>query len=146
MGAGRARYEVDGAGYASSRVDRGSEYLEDLPHDCCTVPVNKKQIEVDGEERWLYAPIDTEPKLLLEIDVFSPCGADPAAALLHQLAEQRDVSDDQLSYRERNHIEKWFQKVSIQINRYQTFWCAIQPAASAGRDGLHTTMIGRIKR
>lgn len=128
-----------------SIVDRSISRISPRP---LYLPVNKKQIEVDGEERWLYAPIDTEPKLLLEIDVFSPCGADPAAALLHQLAEQRDVSDDQLSYRERNHIEKWFQKVLIQINRYQTFWCAVQPAASAGRDGLHTTttMIGRIKR
>ena len=43
------------------------------------VAVNEKQIEVDGEEKWLYAAIDTESKLLLEIDVYSRRGTDPAA-------------------------------------------------------------------
>jgi hypothetical protein len=32
----------------------------------------EKQIEVDGEKKWLYVAIDTESKLLLKIDVFSP--------------------------------------------------------------------------
>jgi transposase-like protein len=43
------------------------------------VAVDEKQIEVDGEEKWLYATIDTDSKLLLEIDVFSRHGTDPAA-------------------------------------------------------------------
>ena len=43
------------------------------------VAVAEKRIEVDGEEKWLYAAIDTESKLLLEIDVFSRRRTDPAA-------------------------------------------------------------------
>ncbi len=43
------------------------------------VAVDEKQIEVDGEEKWLYAAIDTESKLLLEIDVYSRRGIGPAA-------------------------------------------------------------------
>ena len=36
------------------------------------VAVDEKQIEVDGEKKWLYAAVDTESKLLLEIDVDHP--------------------------------------------------------------------------
>ena|SRR5699024_6436217 len=43
------------------------------------VAVDEKQIEVDGEKKWLYAAIDTESKLLLEVEVFSRRGTDPAA-------------------------------------------------------------------
>jgi transposase-like protein len=43
------------------------------------VAVGEKQIKVDGEKKWLYAAIDTESKLLLEVDVFSRRGTDPAA-------------------------------------------------------------------
>jgi len=90
------------------------------------VAVDEKQIEVDGEKKWLYAAIDTESKLLLEIDVYSRRGTDPAAAFLHRVTQKHDVSDaeflvdaggyltalfrhnlsGQLDYEERNHIEK----------------------------------------
>jgi len=40
------------------------------------VAVDEKQIKVDGEKKWLYAAIDTESKLLLDIDVYS-CGGVP---------------------------------------------------------------------
>ena len=43
------------------------------------VAVDEKQITVDGEKKWLYAAIDTDSKLLLEIEVFSRRGTDPAA-------------------------------------------------------------------
>ncbi len=43
------------------------------------VAVDEKQIEVDDEDKWLYAAIDTGSKLLLEIDVYSRRGTDPAA-------------------------------------------------------------------
>ena len=36
--------------------------------------------------------IDTESKLLLEIDVYSRRGTDPAAAFLRRLAQKHDVS------------------------------------------------------
>jgi transposase-like protein len=43
------------------------------------VAVDEKQIEVDGETKWLYAAIDIESRLLLEIDVFSrPQNASPS--------------------------------------------------------------------
>ncbi|PSQ63658.1 MAG: IS6 family transposase [Halobacteriales archaeon SW_8_66_22] len=113
------------------------------------VAVDEKQIEVDGEEKWLYAAIDTESKLLLEIDVYSRCGTDPAAAFLHRLTEKHDVSDaeflvdaagyltalarrelsGQLNYRERNHIEKWFQTVAMRIDRFHSFWRGSQASA-----------------
>jgi transposase-like protein len=105
------------------------------------VAVDKKQIEVDGEQKWLYAAIDTESKLLLEIDVYSRRGTDPTAAFLHRLTEKHDVTDaeflvntggyltalfrhdlsGQLDYEERNHIEKWFQTVLMRIDRFHSF-------------------------
>jgi len=113
------------------------------------VAVDEKQIEVDGEKKWLYAAIDTESKLLLDIDVYSRRGIDPAAAFLHRLTEEHDVSDTEflvdgggyltalfrhelsghLDYRERNHIEKWFQTVSMRIDRFHTFWRGSQSSA-----------------
>jgi len=113
------------------------------------VAVDEKQIEVDGEEKWLYAAIDTESKLLLEIDVYSRRGTNPAAAFLHRLTEKHDVADTeflvdaggyltalfrhdlsgQLNYTERNHIEKWFQTVSMRIDRFHSFWRGSQSSA-----------------
>ena len=105
------------------------------------VAVDEKQIEVDGEEKWLYAAIDTESKLLLEIDVYSRRGTNPAAAFLYRLTEKHDVADTeflvdtdgyltalfrhdlsgQLNYTEQNHIQKWFQTVSMRIDRFHSF-------------------------
>ena len=113
------------------------------------VAVDEKQIEVDGERKWLYAAIDTESKFLLEIDVYSGRGTDPAAAFLHRLTEKHDVSDTQflvdgggyltalfrhdlsgqLDSQERNHIEKWFQTVSMRIDRFHSFWRGSQSSA-----------------
>ena len=113
------------------------------------VAVDEKQIEVDGEKKWLYAAIDTDSKLVLDIDVYSRRGTDPAAAFLHRLTEKHDVSDTeflvdgggyltalfrhelsgQLNYRERNHIEKWFQTVSMRIDRFHSFWRGSQTSA-----------------
>ncbi|ELY25837.1 transposase [Natrialba magadii ATCC 43099] len=106
------------------------------------VAVDEKQIEVDGEKKWLYTAIDTESKLLLEIDVYSRRGTDPAAAFLHRLTEKHDLNESeflvdaggylialarhdlsgQLNYSERNHVEKWFQTVSMRIDRFHSFW------------------------
>jgi transposase-like protein len=90
------------------------------------VAVDEKQIHVDGETKWLYAAIDTDSKLLLEVDVYSRRRTDPAAAFLHRLTEKHGVADTeflidaggyltalarhelsgQLDYEDRNHIEK----------------------------------------
>ena len=48
-----------------------SEAQADPPTaDPSRVAVDEKQIEVDREKKWLYAAIDTDSKLLLEVDVF----------------------------------------------------------------------------
>jgi transposase-like protein len=44
------------------------------------VAVDETQIESDVKKKWLYAAIDIESKLLLEVDVFSRRGTGPAAA------------------------------------------------------------------
>ncbi|QIO25342.1 IS6 family transposase [Haloarcula sp. JP-L23] len=113
------------------------------------VAVDEKQIEVDGEKKWLYAVIDTDSRLLLEVDVFSRRGTDPAAAFLHRLTQKHDVADTeflvdaagyltalerrelsgQLDYRERNHIEKLFHIVTMRINRFHPFWRGSQSSA-----------------
>jgi len=113
------------------------------------VAVDEKQIEVDGEKKWLYAAVDTESKLLLEVDVFSRRGTDPAAAFLHRLTQKHDIADTEflvdaggyltalsrhdlsgrLDYRIRNHIEKWFQTVTMRIDRFHAFWRGSQSSA-----------------
>jgi len=113
------------------------------------VAVDEKQIEVDGEKKWLYAAIDTDSKLLLDIDVYSRRGIDPATAFLHRLIEKHEVSDTEflvdgggyltalfrhklsghLNYSERNHIEKWFQTVWMRIDRFHSFWRGSQSSA-----------------
>ena len=119
-----------------------SENQDDPPTaEPSRVAVDEKQIEVDGEKKWLYAAIDTDSKLLLEVDVFSRRGTDPAAAFLHRLTEKHDVSDTEFltdaggyltalalnlrggpNYSERNLIEKWFQTVTMRIDRFHSFW------------------------
>jgi putative transposase len=55
-----------------------SEAQEDPPTASPSrVAVDEKQIEVDGEKKWLYAAIDTDSKLLLEVEVFSRRGTRP---------------------------------------------------------------------
>ena len=118
-----------------------SEAQADLP--------STKKFPVDGEKKWLYAAIDTDSKLLLEVEVFSRRGTDPASAFLHRLTENHDVSDTKfltdgsgyptalarldlpggLNYSDRNLIEKWFQTVAMGIDRFHTF-CRGSPASA----------------
>ena len=104
-----------------------SENQDDPPTaEPSRVAVDEKQITVDGETKWLYAAVDTDSKLLLDIEVFSRRGTDPASAFLHRLTEKHEVSDTeflvdaggyltalarrelsgQLGYSERNLVEK----------------------------------------
>ncbi|GCF15906.1 hypothetical protein Harman_38410 [Haloarcula mannanilytica] len=91
----------------------------------------------------------TKRKLLLEVDVFSRRGTDPVAAFLHRLTQKHDVADSvflvdaggyltalschdlsgRLDYRIRNHIEKWFQTVTMRIDRFHSFWRGSQSSA-----------------
>jgi len=74
---------------------------------------------------------------------------DSPTAYLHHLTEKHDISEaeflvdgggyltalarqklsDQLNYTERNHIEKWFQTVTMRVDRFHTFWRGSQPSA-----------------
>lgn len=82
-----------------------------------------------------------EKRVLMDIDVFIRRWSDTAAAFLHRLTQKQDLSDaeflvgaagylnaltsrelnGQLIYSERNHIEKWFQSVSMRNDRFHTF-------------------------
>ena len=93
------------------------------------------------ETKWLYAAIDADSKLLLEDEVFSRRGTDPASGFLHRLTQKRDVSDAEfltdaggyltasarldlhggLDYTERNLTEKCFQTVTMRIDRFHSF-------------------------
>jgi transposase-like protein len=105
-----------------------SEAQSDLPTASPSqVAVDNKQIEVDGKKKWLYAAVDTESKLLLEIDVFSRRGIGPAAAFLRRLPEKHNLAETdflvdtggyltalsrhdlsgRLDYRIQNHIENF---------------------------------------
>jgi transposase-like protein len=113
--------ERSGTGLTNSRRPRATRRRRSRRR----VAADEKHIEVDGEEKWLYAAIDVESKLLLEVDVNSHRETDPAAAFLESLAELHDLHDTeflvdgmgylsalarhrlsgQLDYNDRNHIE-----------------------------------------
>jgi len=57
------------------------------------VPIDEEQIEVDGKKKLLYAAIDTDSNLLLEVNLYSRRRTDPAAAFLHRLTEKHNVAD-----------------------------------------------------
>jgi putative transposase len=68
------------------------------------VAVNETAVRINGEWYWLYAAMDTETKLILDVALFARHGTDPAAAFLHRLNETYDLSDtvclvDQFGYR-----------------------------------------------
>jgi putative transposase len=84
---------------------------------------------------------------LLDVEVFSHHGIDPAAAFLHKLTETYDVADtdflvDANGYRtalsrlglsgrverhDRNHIEKWFHTFKMRTDRFHTCWVGSRP-------------------
>ncbi|ELY79757.1 transposase [Natrinema pellirubrum DSM 15624] len=90
----------------------------------------------------MYAAIDTETKLILDVALFGRHDTDPAAAFLQRLDEKHDLSEaeflvDQFGYRtalsrvglsgrvnytDRNLIEKWFHTLKILIDRFHTSW------------------------
>ncbi len=95
-----------------------------------------------GEQSWLYAAIDTETKLLLDVAVFGRRGTDPVAAFLHGMAEKHDLSEavflvdgygyltalarldlsGRLDSIDRNFIEKWFHTLKMRIDRFYHSW------------------------
>ncbi len=106
------------------------------------VAIDKIAVKINGEWYWLYAAIDTETKLILDVALFGRHGTDPAAAFLHRLREKHELSDaeflvDQFGYRtalarlglsgrveytDRYLIKKWFHTLKIRIDRFHNTW------------------------
>jgi putative transposase len=106
------------------------------------VAVDETAVKINGEQSWLYAAIDVETKLILDVALFGRHGTDPAAAFLHGLTEKHDCSEavflvDQYGYRtalarlglsgqvnyvERNLIEKWFHTFKMRVDRFHNSW------------------------
>ncbi|MCD2204561.1 IS6 family transposase [Halobacterium sp. KA-6] len=106
------------------------------------VAVDETAVKSNGEWSWLYAAIDTETKLILDVTLFGRHGTDPAAAFLHRLQEKHDLSDAELlvdqfgyqtalsrlglsgrlNYTERNLIEKWFHTLKMRVDSFHNSW------------------------
>jgi len=113
------------------------------------VAVDETAIKINGEWSWLYAAIDLDTKLILDVELFGRRGTDPAAAFLHGLREKHELSDavflvDQFGYRtalsrlglngrvdytDRNRIEKWFYALKIRIDRFHNSWVGSRASA-----------------
>lgn len=113
------------------------------------VAVDETAIKINGEWSWLYAAIDIDTKLILDVQLFGRHGTDPAAAFLHRLREKHDLSDatflvDQFGYRtalarlglngrvdytDRNRIEKWFHTLKMRIDRFHNSWVGSRASA-----------------
>ncbi|MBX0298003.1 IS6 family transposase [Halomicroarcula sp. F27] len=114
------------------------------------VAVDETAVQIGTEWYWLYVAVDLDSLYLLDIDVFSRHGTDPAAAFLHRLTEKYDVAETdflidgygyrtalsrlQLSgrveYSDRNHIEKWFQTLKQRTDHFHTYWVGNRPAVT----------------
>ncbi|MDL0121118.1 IS6 family transposase [Halobacterium salinarum] len=106
------------------------------------VAVDETAVKVNGEWYWLYAAIDIDTKLILDVELFGRHGTDPAAAFLAGLREKHDLSEaeflvDQFGYRtalarlglsgrvnytDRNLIEKWFHTLKMRVDRFHNSW------------------------
>jgi putative transposase len=106
------------------------------------VGVDETAVTNNGEWSWLYAAIDIDTKLILDIVLFGRHGTDPAAAFLHGLRKKQDLSDarflvDQFDYRtalsrlglsglvdytDRNLIETWFHTLTMRVDRFHNSW------------------------
>jgi putative transposase len=106
------------------------------------VAVDETAVKINAEWSWLYAAIDLDTKLILDVALFGRHGTNPAAAFLSGLAEKHDLSDtvflvDQFGYRtalsrlglsgqvdytDRNLIEKWFHTLKMRVDRFHNSW------------------------
>ncbi|MCQ4333126.1 IS6 family transposase [Natronomonas sp. F2-12] len=113
------------------------------------VAVDETAIKINGEWSWLYAAIDIETKLILDVQLFGRHGTDPAAAFLHGLREIHDLSDTiflvdgygyqtalarlrlsgRLDYVDRNLIEKWFHTLKMRVDRFHNSWVGSRSSA-----------------
>ncbi|MFH5801826.1 IS6 family transposase [Haladaptatus sp. CMAA 1911] len=109
-------------------VRRVSDSVSDPPSATPTrVAVDETAVKINGEWSWVYAAIDTETKLLLDVKVFDRHGTDQAATFLvdgygYRTATFRIGLSGRLDYTERNLIEKWFHTLKQRIDRFHTSW------------------------
>jgi len=124
-------------------VHRLSDSVPDSPTaKPSRVAVDETAVKINGEWFWLYAAIDLDTKLILDVALFGRHGTDPAAAFLSGLAEKHDLSDtrflvDQFGYRtalarlgltgwvdytDRNLIGKWFHTLKMRLDRFHNSW------------------------
>ncbi|WP_306061839.1 IS6 family transposase [Natronococcus wangiae] len=112
--------------------------------------VDETATKINGEWSWLYAAIDIELKLILDVALFDRHGTDSAAAFLYGLREKHDLSaaeflinqfsyrtalarlglNGQVNYTDRYLIEKWFHTLKIRVDRFHNSW--VDSRASAG--------------
>ena len=125
-------------------------WVHRLADSCCDPPtakpsrvaVDETAAKINGEWSWLYAAIDIDTKLILDVALFGRHGTDPAAAFLAGLREKHDLSEadflvDQFGYRtalarlglsgrinytDRNLIEKWFHTLKMRVDRFHNSW------------------------
>ncbi|GAA0268318.1 hypothetical protein GCM10009000_100640 [Halobacterium noricense] len=124
-------------------VHRLSDSVPDPPEaQPKRVAVDETAVKINGEWSCLYAAIDLDSKLILDVALFGRHGTDPAAAFLSGLAKKHDLSDttflvDQFGYRtalkrlglngrvdytDRNLIEKWFHTLKMWLDRFHISW------------------------
>ncbi len=124
------------------------------------VAVDETAVKINGEWSWLYAAIDIESKLILDVALFGRHGTDPAAAFLQKLHEKHDLSEaeflaDQFGYRtalsrvglsgrvnytDRNLIEKWFHTLKMRIDRFHNSWVGSRQASESCLNSSHITI------
>jgi len=124
-------------------VHRLSDSLPDPPTaKPRRVAVDETAVKINGEQSWLYAAIDLDTKLILDVALFDQHGTDPAAAFLHGITEKHDCSEavfltdafgyrtaffrlginGRVDYTDRNLIEKWFQTFKMRVDRFHHSW------------------------
>ncbi len=102
------------------------------------VAVDETAVKINGDWSWVYATIDLDSRLILDIAVFGLRGTNPAAAFLHRLTEKHDLDDTvflvdgygyltalsrlglsgQIEYGDRNRIEKWFYTLKMHVDSF----------------------------
>ncbi|ELZ81344.1 transposase [Haloferax larsenii JCM 13917] len=55
------------------------------------VAVDETAVKINGEWSWLYAAIDLDTKVILDVALFKRHGTNPAAAFLHGVCEKHSV-------------------------------------------------------
>ncbi len=112
------------------------------------VAVDETVVQINGSWCWVYAAIDVDTRLILDIELFSRRRTDPVAAFLYRLTENHDRSDavfsvdgygyrtvlsqlgsgGWLDYELRNRIEKWFHTLKHRTDRFHMSWVGSRPA------------------